>query len=379
MDGTPGLGPDDRVLQLAYGGRLLELDGNDEAVRREFQLEATGYSGEIHWFARAGCWIVAQRSCDNGRGRSMPCALWRWDVEAPDPRRQPGQWDHLATARTPGEDAVLLHHIVERGRPPRCMLERLDLATGTTTPIGEAPTSIISLPSLAHDGRAFGVAGDDGPHIDIGGEVLQLPGRAYVQFHPTRDLVGISGRAALVAPRAALVQQLPDLQVWHQESELGGRAYARLSALGGTMPARLVVFARDHEWMVQAERVEGRSYLPLAGPVVVRDDDLAALRGAIDAMRVRARARIGEREPATPDEKRSFHGGTVTPPGPGWSKGVAVAFAADAIDAWPLKPSASVAFIHDCYPVAVLAPDLDSVELISAIRKMLEWFKARRR
>lgn len=378
LDGTPGLGPDDRLLQLAYDGRLLELDGNDGTVRREFQLEATGCSGEIHWFPSSGCWIVAQRSVDDGRGRCVPCALWRWDVEAPEPRRLPGHWDHLATAIAPGEDALLLHHVIRPGRPSRCVLERLDLAKGATTKVGESPGSIIPLPSLAHDGHAFGVAADDGPYINIGSEALRLPGTSYVQFHPACDLVSISGRAAFVAPRAALVQQLPDLQVWHQERELGGRAYARLSALGGAMPLRLVVFARDHEWLVQAERVEGRGYIPLADAVLVRDADVAAVRGAIDAMLASARAGVGSAEPSTPDEKRSFHGSTLTPPGPGWNKAVAVAFSADAIDAWPLKPTGKAAFIHDCYPVAVLAPDLETVELISAIRKMLAWFKPRR-
>lgn len=379
LDGTPGLGPDDRVLQLAYGGRLLELDGHNGKVLREFQLEATGCSGEIHWFPRAGCWVVAQGSCDNGRDRCVPCALWRWDVGTPEPRRLPGHWDQLATALAPGEDALLLHHAVEPGRPSRCVLERLDLMTGATTTIGESPGSISPRPSLAHDGHAFGVATDVGPYIDIGGEALRFPDIASVQFHPTRDLVGITGRAAFVAPRAALAQQLPALQEWHLERDLSGRAYGRLSTLGGNVPPRLVVFTREKEWLVQAERSEGRFYSPLADAVLVRDDDDAALRRAIDAVLARARAGVGAIEPATPDEKRSFHGGIVTPPSPCWSKAVAVAFAADATDVWPLKPSGSLAFNHDGYPVAVLAHDLDTVNLIPAIRKMLGWFKPRRK
>jgi hypothetical protein len=379
LDGTPGLGPDDCVLQLAHGGALLELDGSNGKVRRQFPLEATGYSGEIHWFPRAGAWIVAQCSVDNGRGRGVPSALWRWDAGAPAPRRLPGQWDQLGTARAPGEDALLLHHVVAPGRPPRCALERFDLATGTATPIGETPGSIRPLPSLAHDGRAFGASTDDGPYLDIGGEVLRLPGLAtYVQFHPTRDLVGISGRAAFVAPRAELARQLPELQVWNQERELGGRAYGRLSALAGAMPARLVVFARDHEWLVQAERIEGRHYAPLADAMRVRDDDPAAMGGAIAAMLARSRTGLGAIEPATPDERRPFHGGTVTPPGPGWSRGVAVAFAPDATDASPLKPAGAVGFTHENYPMAALAPDLDGAALVAALRTLLEWFKPRR-
>lgn len=96
-------------------------------------------------------------------------------------------------------------------------------------------------------------------------------------------------------------------------------------------------------------------------------------------MLIHARAGVGSAEPATPDERRSFHGGTVSPPGPDWSKAVVVAFAADAIDVWPLKPSSTVAFTHYCYPVAVLAHDLDTVNLKPAIRKMLGWFKPRRK
>lgn len=378
LDGTPGLSPDNRVLQLAYGGHLLELDGNDGSVRHQFQLEATGYSGEAHWFQNAGCWIVAQRSVDNGRGRSVPCALWRWDAGEPAPQRLPGQWDQLSTARTPGLDALLLHHVVELGRSSRCVLEHFDPSTGTTMSIGESPGSIIPLPSLSHDGRAFGVATDHGPYVDIGGEVLRLPDRGYVQFHPKIDLVGISGKAAFVAPRVELVQQLPNLQVWHLERELGGRAYTRLSALGGCMPTRLVVFACDHEWLVQAERLDGRNYVPLVGAVRVRNDDVTAMRAAIDAVLTCARSGVGADEPGTPCERRSFHGGAVTPPGPGWSKGTAVAFAADSIDVWPLKPTGAVAFTHDSYPVAALAPDLDRGDLISEIRKMLAWFKPRR-
>ena len=289
LDGTPGLGPDDRVLQLAYEGRLLELDGHSGKVLRKVQLDATGCSGEIHWFPRTGCWVIAQRSSDNGRGRCAPCALWRWDVGTPEPRRLPGHWDHLATARAPGEDTLLLHHVLEPGRPSRCVLERLDLMTGATTTIGESPGSINPSPSLAHDGQAFGLAAEDGPYIDFGGEVLRLPGMAYVQFHPARDLVGISGRAAFVAPRAALAQQLPALQEWQLERELSGRGYGRLWTLGGTVPPRLVLFAREHEWLVQAERSEGRFYSPLADAVLVKARDDAALLGAIEAALARAR------------------------------------------------------------------------------------------
>lgn len=379
LDGTPGLGPEDRVLQLAHGGLLLELDGSSGKVRRQFPLEATGYSGEIHWFPRAGAWIVAQCSVDNGRGRGVPCALWRWDAGAPEPHRLPGQWDQLSTARAPGGEALLLHHVVAPGRPARCVLERFDLASGTVTPLGETPDSIRPLPSLAHDGLAFGASAEDGPYIDLGGDVLRLPGLAtYVQFHPTRDLVGISGRAAFVAPRAELARQQPELQVWHQERELGARAYARLSVLAGTLPARLVVFARGHEWLVQAERAEGRHYAPLADAVCVRDDDPAALGDAIAAMLARSRTGLGDIEPATPDERRPFHGGAVTPPGPGWTQGVVVAFAPDATDASPLKPAGAVGFTHESYPAAALAPDLEAAELVSALRRMLSWFKPRR-
>jgi hypothetical protein len=343
LEGTPGVGPDDRVLQLAYGGRLLELDSN------------------------------------NGRGRCVPCALWRWDDKASAPRRLLGEWDQLNAARAPGGEGLLLHHVFEAGPSPRAAIERFDVSTGATTPIGEAPMSIISLPSLAHDGKAFGVAGDDGPHINIGGEVLTLPGRAYVQFHPTMDLVGISGSAAFVAPRAALAQQLPDLQVWQQERELSGRGFSRLSTLGGSVPARLIVFARENEWLVQAERIEGKKYAPLAEPIPVSEGGEAAARDAMAAMLSIARAGTYADEPATGGERRSFHGGTITPPGPGWSSGVAVAFADDAIDVWPLKPSGTVAFSHDCYPVAALAPDASAGEIISAVRIMLAWFKPRRR
>ncbi|MBD8526487.1 hypothetical protein [Pseudomarimonas arenosa] len=377
LDGTPGLGPDNRVLQLAYEGRLLELDGKSGKVLRDLQLEPTGYSGEIYWMPQNECWMVAQRSVDNGRGRSVPCALWRWDRGSASPCRLPGQWDQLTTARVSGGEALLLHHAGEPGRASRGVLERFNISTATTTPIGDAPVSIASTPSLAHDGGAFGVAGDDGPHIDIGGEVLQLPGRAYVQFHPAGDLVGISGRTAFVAPRGDLAKQIPDLHEWRLQRELEGRGYSRLSALGGTMPPRIVVFAREDEWLVQAERIEGRYYVPLAEALLVEARSEQAIKPALAEKHNCSRVGVGIVEPTT-NERRSFHGSTLTPPCPGWRSAVAVAFAGDAVDVWPLKPTGATAFVHDCYPVAALAPDIDMASLISAIRKMLVWFKPRR-
>lgn len=378
LDGTPALGPQNRVLQLAYEGRLLELDGNDGTVNRQFQLDASGYTGEIHWFPLTGCWIISQCSRSVGRGRDVPCALWRWDVDAPAPIRLPGKWDRLTTARAPTGDAVLMHHIVEPDQPLSYVLERFDLATAETAKLGALPGSIISLPSLAHDGYAFGARSDDGPYIDIGGQALQLPCYAHLQFHPTRDLVGISGQAAFVAPRAALAQQVADLKVWQLERELSGRGYGRLSTLGGTMPARLIVFAKDGEWLIQAERIEGRRYAPLADSVVVSDQDSEALQRAIDTMRVRSRAGVGTHEPATASEYRPFHGGAITPPSAGWTRAAAVGFSADAVDVWPLKPSGALAFSHEHYPVAALAHDIEPNELISGIRNMLAWFKPRR-
>ena len=377
LDGTPGLGPNDRILQLAYEGRLLEIDGSTGEVRHEFQLEATGYSGEVHCFPRVGCWIVAQRSLDNGQGQSVPCALWRWDFDALKPHRLPGQWDQLVTSRVPGEDAVLLHHVVARGRPDLCVVERHDLIDAATKRIGEAPGSILPSPSIAHDGRAFGVAGDNEAYIDVGGEILRLPGRAYVQFNPTHDLVAITGRASFVAPRAKLLEQLPALNVWHLERELGGRGHARLSALGGNLPPRLVVFARERDWLIQAEIGGGRWYAPLAASSVVSETNVQELCIAFDAARERAVVGPSDVEPGTPNEKRSFHGGTITPPGPGWRSAVAIAFAPDAIDLWPLKPSGAVAFAHECYPLAALPTHITTLELISAVRKMLAWFKPR--
>lgn len=378
LEGTPGFGPDQLILQLAYGGQLLALDGQTGKVRQSLQLDAKGCGGEVYWFSRAGCWIIAQCCRGDGRGRNRTSWLWRWDPETPEPLRLSGPWDALSTARAPVDEALLLHHIVDHNNVLPCVLDHFDVASKESQRLWRCPGGIIPRPSVSHDGLSFGVATDQGPCLNLRGEILQLPGMSYVQFHPQRDLVGISGRAAFVAPGEAVGLQLPDLETLKLESELGQRAYSRLSTLAGAMPVRLTIFASQERWLVQAERIEGRYYAPLANAVTANPNDPGAIDAAIAAMRTLATTGQGQEEPATSGERRHFHGGTITPPSQGWDRALLVGISADAIDLWPLKPRGDLAFEHSHYPLAALPVDSTPDALRWAIAEMLGWFRPRR-
>lgn len=88
LDGLGCLGPgNESVLQLAYGGRILVLDSRTGAVLLERQLESTGYSGEVYWFAEREEAFITQSSVAGPTNRGLPCALWRW--RAPFNRHEP--------------------------------------------------------------------------------------------------------------------------------------------------------------------------------------------------------------------------------------------------------------------------------------------------
>jgi hypothetical protein len=86
----------------------------------------------------------------------------------------------------------------------------------------------------------------------------------------------------------------------------------------------------------------------------------------------------GELEQTTVNGRRHFLGGSVTPPTPHWTAGVAITFADDTIDLWPLKPCAEPAFTHEWYPLAAIAPQTRGKAVVQAVERMAQVFKPRK-
>ena len=382
LDGSGCFGPDQQtVLHLAYEGIFLVLDADNGEVLHQRQLEPTGSSGQVHWLPERGEVIVAQTSKANCRNLSTPCALWRWrwPLDAHAPERQPPKWVDLHTALVRNQQVLLLHHQLDPQRD-QFAIDVVDIESMTVQRRIACGGCIQPGPGLSHDGQAWATSTDSVIQVGISDGRLDLPVRTrHVQFHPTRDLIAVPGDAGFVAPRTQLPSLIPVLQKYHDERELTQRGYSRMTTMPGKiMPPRVVVYARPDAFMVQAERFDGRHYLALAQSKETRapatPEDLSA---AMDTALDRARSGVGDLEPATENERRHFLGSVVTPPTPGWSSAVAVSFAADAIDLWPLKPNGANAFKHTWYPVAALDPNVRGPDLWCAITRMLTHFKPR--
>ncbi|HEX7917451.1 hypothetical protein [Rudaea sp.] len=111
---------------------------------------------------------------------------------------------------------------------------------------------------------------------------------------------------------------------------------------------------------------------------VFESADIDAQVAAVDAALMRSHAGEGDLDSGTTGDARGFSGGVVVAPEPGWASAVAVAFASDVIDLWPLKPRGAQGFEYKWYPVAALPPDLRGARLWRAIAKMLIHFKPRK-
>jgi hypothetical protein len=57
---------------------------------------------------------------------------------------------------------------------------------------------------------------------------------------------------------------------------------------------------------------------------------------------------------------------------------VAITFADDTIDLWPLKPCAGSAFTHEWYPLAAIAPQTRGKAVVQAVERMAQVFKPRK-
>jgi hypothetical protein len=384
VDGAGCLGPgDSTVLQLANGGILLVIDIERGEVVLQRQLEPSGYSGEVYWFPDSKEVIIAQTSIADRNNLSTPCAMWRWACPLDDhePIRIPGRWIGLHTRQLSGKNVLLLHHQPGARHVDEHVIEVLDLTMFQITKCIPCGGSIIPRQSLSHDGKAWSVATDSGIQMGIEDEVTEIPVLASAaQFHPTRDLVAIPGEQGFVASISEVIVHLPALRMQRDVQELTQRGYSRMTTLPNrAMPPRIIVFAGARGWLIQSERLDGRHYLPLEGgiqidPVEEQQSKSEGLRRALE----RSRAGEGALESSTSDERRHFLGATVTPPTRGWNSALAVSFADDAIDLWPLKPTGELAFHHTWYPVAALDPAVGYEGLVDAIERMLSHFKPRK-
>ena len=380
LNGTGCFGPAQKtVLQLAHEGMFLVLDADNGEVLHKYQLERTGYSGQVFYLPERGEVIVAQISVANSRNLSTPCALWRWQwpLEASVPERQSQTWIGLHAALLGGR--LLLHHQPDCNRD-EFAIDVIEIESMKVLRRIACGGGIHLGPTLSHDGQAWAASTESVIQVGIGESRFDLPIRnRQAQFHPTRDLVAVPGVAGFVVPRAQLPTLTPLLQKYHDELELTQRGYARMTTLPGKMmPPRIIVYARPDSFLIQAERFDGRHYLPLAMPKEIHASATPEeLSARIEVALDQARSETEILEPATVNERRHFLGGVVTPPTHGWRSAVAVSFAVDAIDLWPLKPSGVHAFKHTWYPVAALPQNTRGSELWRAIARMMRHFKPR--
>ncbi|HEX7917452.1 hypothetical protein [Rudaea sp.] len=237
LDGSGCFGPDRRtVLQLAHGGMFLLLDANDGKILHQRQLEKTGVAGEVYWLPDRGEVIVAQSSHVNRLNVAAPCALWRWrwPLTEHDPQRLPREWVGLNTGMSGDRCKLLLHHRRDAHHEDEFIIDVATLDTLMVERSFACGGSALPFPSLSHDGAAWAVSAGDTIQVGISDERLELPVRAgQVQFHPTRDLVAVTGEMGFVMLRAQLAAMIPLLQKCDDERELTQRGYARATRLPG--------------------------------------------------------------------------------------------------------------------------------------------------
>lgn len=385
LDGQGCLGPDGTtILQLAYEGMFLVLDATNGKVLLQRQLDRSGYSGEVYWFAEREELVVAQTSVANWRGLSRPCALWRWrlPLETNEPERLTGKWTQLSTTRVFGRAALLLHHQPDSTPRSSSAIDIFDLDTGTTRQVAIHDAAyIIPEPSASHDLSTFVVRTSNGLRFLSGNGSIDLPVRSTsAHFHPTRDLVAIGGTSGFVAPLEHVLATGPALQAADDLGELKQRGYGRLAMLyRHGVPPRLVVFSDNDALLFQAERADDRGYSALAG--IERSNGLEATPENLE-MLARALARAtdgtGSVDPSSAQDERRLIGSNVGSPSPNCRACVAVSFAADAIDLWPMRPVGNGRFAHTFFPVVAIAPDTAPPQLWQAIVRMLGHFRSRK-
>jgi hypothetical protein len=382
MDGGCALGPDNRtVLQFAYEGMLLVMDGDTGRVLLQRQLERTGYSAEIWWNAAAGEVILSQTSVAGRDEQGWPCALWRWrwPLEQHEPERVPGKWSGLRTQWLARHGRLLMHHQPDPKRRHESALDVVDGSTFALVRRIDCGGNLRPAPTMSHDLGAWAVLGNE--VVEVGAETGRWSVPSFVDapaFSPTQDLFAISGKLGVVAPLAQWPALLETYQSQYDDHALRQRAYARLSFYPDrTLPPRLVAYSGPAGWLFECEApVSASWYAPQDEAIGVAAeaspaDRMAAFARAIDRVRTAATA------PGSIREMRRYNAGVVTPPPGDWTRAVAVSLAADAIDLWPLKPKGAAGFELDQYPAA-LPPTSEVAAIWSGIERMSGYFKPRR-
>lgn len=385
--GNPCLGPDGSLLHLDSEGALVHIDASGKLRLRQ-PLATDCYNGAVHWLSdRQELWVSQTSMHFNPRpdaplaGRHCALWCWRWPLDQHEPERVPGSWISLRSSQPSEPGQLWLTHAASARPPYGNQLDVLNLDTRQITRSQPCPESnLTSTVTTAHDMQAWALHGADHILMHIEGSEMLLPRSVCaVAFSPVEDLVVLAGDAGLVAPRRAIAGLITNLQVHADEAELRQRGYARMTTMPDkTLAPRIVVFARDGEWLLQSERADRVHYRPLDNAIrIAADAPDADLLAAIDAAKQRGTDEAAKIEPATQDEARHLVHAKVTPPAPGWNSAVAVVFASDTLDLWPMKPVSETDFEYCWYPLASLAPDTRGKELLKAIRSMLGCFKPR--
>lgn len=385
--GSACLGPDESLLHLSYEGRFVMFDAGGQRCLLERRLDPSGYDGAIHWFpTRQEVWITQASLHHNPNSPEppgWPCALWRWrwPLVEHEPERLPGSWCSLHSVRAPNADALWLHHKPDGAASDSYRLDRLDLDTGTVVESIPCAGNTVPRPGFSHDGKPWAVGGREQTELCLDGRHIRLPAAtSSATFSPTEDLLALSGPAGMVVPREKIPSLIETLQAYDDERELQMRGYGRhLSLPGKVLAPRIVIYAREGRWLIQSERAQGSLYVPLSQPLELAETIADAhIMQAIEMAHQRSRCGEEEDEPTTPNERRGLVSARhLTPPTPGWHSAVAVVFADDAIDLWPMKPVKEQGFIYAFYPVASIPPDSDGPQLLRAIRAMLRIFRPR--
>jgi len=374
LEGCGSYAPDETILQLAYGGVLLQLDGSTGKVLSEYQLEANCYSGEVHWNVDAAEVLVAQTSMADRTNVSRPCALWRWSLplQTGGPERIRRSWISLHTEIQRETGRLITHFGL--GQKGQHVIEVLDLTSLSVIDQFACTGGITPAPALSRDGLSWGVSGDFFLQLGLRGTVVDLPGRGRASFHPSQNLLAVSGDEGFVTSTDRVGALLPALQVVQDEHELSQRGYERMMTLPGRiMPTRLVVYRTPEGLLVQPERESGRRYLPIED--IECGDNPEDLGVALERGLVIARsASAGEDQSG--GEGRDFLSGVVSSPRYDCKACVAVAFASDAIDVWPLKAGPKSGFRQHWYPVAAIEPKLRGANLAQVVIRMLGYYRA---
>jgi hypothetical protein len=371
-------GPDRAtVMQMFSGGKFALLDAESGRPILSRQLESTGVDAQIFWRRDSKDILIFQSSVANWRNLQAPCAYWRWrwPLDENEPERMAGQWVRLLGGIVTGTAIPFIHHHADPMSKDGFVIDFLDadtlLPVGRTASTGSNSGNFVA---VSPDGTVISSSEDYSVRVVAPDFQCSLPvwlGR--VEFHPTSDLVAVTGEAGLVAPVGELTAILPSLQVYADLRDLRLRTYSsRYSQIRKSMPESIQLFSTSTAIHLQPTFASGSEYLVAA---IAAEVDLQSTSAELGNAVLTARniVRGGPKNVSLSDERRRPLRTRARPFSADCQSAAVVAFGPEAIEIWPQARGKHGEFEHDGFPVVAIPLDSDVEKLGTSLKKILNF------